>query len=526
MPIHPSLELLQTTVPATLRGLARESVNELWRTVFGRNYGQPPTEDARRYRYSIRAPWPQPSPHAPDELAPSVLHLPEAELADFKRLVMGRLTRQLRTRTLPAMKFAHENTTVPALSDSDHVRHMTETLFARQMNTQLDDYDRAALGELPADVGTVYKIDLSPATLIEPVEGFYVAGCITYFARRAPGERCVPLGIVFPEPGTLSAKERTAPPLLIRPCDGEAWELAKYFPISSAIYIGLNGTHPYIHFPSDSVNALAKAILPASHRLFRLLAPHLFIQLCLDFSVLYIDKSPQHNNLSEFFTGLAYDGKHSPHRLMRALYVGIDGNDSYPGYSFKRVLSPTHSDYGQFIDGYFRIIRHFISEVLADVSVDDPHVRRWVIACSEHVVDFPTVDELTDHDRFLDTVAQIICSASVVHSVDHYSFGTIPVLERGLRMRVPPPTSREHPPLDRSTFTTVDDRFRMCLTNEMHFDPTPFALTRLEDVDYGFDAPAHRDANARFLAALRAYDAAPGVTRHIPLHDIACSIQY
>lgn len=526
MQIRSSIELLRTTIPSTLRGLARESVNELWRTVFGRNYGPPPSEAKQHYRYAIRAPWPQPSPHAPDELAPTVLHLPEAELRDFKRLVMGRLTRQLRTRTVPAMQFAQREVSVPPLSDSDHVRHMTETLFSRQMTTELDDYDRAALGALPDDVGTVYKLDFTPATLIEPVDGFYVAGCIAYFARRSPGERCTPLGIVFTEPGTLRARERRAPPLLIRPCDGEAWELAKYFPISSAIYIGLNGTHPHVHFPSDSVNALAKAILPADHVLFRLLAPHLFIQLCLDFSVLYIDKSPQHNNLSEFFTGLAYDGKASPHRLMRAVYVGIDGNDSYPGYSFKRVLAPTHSDYGQFIDGYYRIIRAFVADVLADVSVADPHVRRWIDACATYVRDFPTSDELREQSRLFDTVAQVICNASVVHSVDHYSFGTIPVLERGLRMRVPPPTSRSHPPLDRKTFTTVDDRFRLCLTNEMHFDPTPFALTRLEDVDYGFDAPALREANARFLAALRAYDADPGVKRHIPLHDIACSIQY
>lgn len=137
-----------------------------------------------------------------------------------------------------------------------------------------------------------------------------------------------------------------------------------------------------------------------------------------------------------------------------------------------------------------------------------------------------TTDELREQPRLFDSIAQVICSASVVHSVDHHSFGTIPVLERGLRMRVPPRTSRSLPPLDRKTLTTVDDRFRLCLTIEMHFDPTPFALTRLEDVDYGFDAPALREANARFLAALRAYDADPGVKRHIPLHDIACSIQY
>lgn len=519
-------ELLRTTIPSTLRGLAKEFVNELWRTVFGRNLGPRPDESSRRYKYAIRAPWPQPNPHAPDELAPSVLHLPEAELRDFKKLVMGRLTRQLRTRVVPAMVFAEKNREAPAVSDSAHVRYLTETLFSRGMTTELDDYDRQALGTLPDDIGTVYKVDLSPATLIDPVDDFHVVGCISYFARRTPTERCVPLGIVFPEPGTLTRRERQAPPLLIRPVDGEAWELAKHFPVSSAVYIGLNGTHPFIHFPSDAINALAKAILPTSHVLSQLLAPHLFIQLCLNFSVLFIDKSPQHNNLSEFFTGLAYDGKESPHRLMRAVYVGIDGNSSYPGYSFKRVLSPTHSDYSQFIDGYFRVIRNFVVEVLAGITIEDPHVRRWVDACAEYVRDFPTAEELQDHDRLLDTVAQIICNASVVHSVDHYSFGSIPILERSLRMRVPPPTSRSHPPLDRSAFTTVDDRFRLCLTNEMHFDPTPFALTRLEDVDYGFSEPGLHAANARFLASLRAYDQNPGVTRHIPLHDIASSIQY
>lgn len=513
-----SLPLLTDVVPNALLGLAKEAMNSTWRTVFGRPLTRAQDASRRPYKYSIRAPWPQPNPHAPDEMAPVVLHLPEAELREFSRVILARLARQLRQRLVPALWFAHKNQEIAPISDSEHVRHLTETLFARSMTTELDPSDRAALGTLADSSGVVYKLDLTAADLLKPLPGTFTGGCLVYFVRPAPSARCVPLGIVFPEAGVA--------PLLIRPVDGNAWELSKHYAISSASYLGLLGTHTLLHFPSDALNAITKAVLPLDHTLSRLLMPHLYMQLCLNFSVQHIDKSPYHNNQNEFFTGLTYDGPTTPWRITRRVYSGMEGNPTYPAYVFPREVQKTHSDYGDFLGGYYRIIKAFVAEVLADVTIEDPRVLRWADECARHVRGFPDAEEMQDRDVLVSSVAYIICNNSVIHSVDHYSWGTIPLLDRSLRMRVPPPRSRDIPALDRSAFTTVDDRFRLFLTDEMALTPTRFVETRLEDVDYAFPEPHLRAANARFIEELKTYDRNPGVTRHTPLHDIAASIQY
>ena len=516
MQLRPSLALLTDVAPNVLRGLAKEAGNGMWRKAFGRPIGPPPDREASRYKYAIRAPWPQPNPHAPGELAPSVLHLPQAELNEFTKVTMGRLVRQLRRRTLPAMAFAHRQRDVPAISDSEHVRFLTETIFSRAMTTDLGASDHLALGALAQGPGAVYKLDLTAAGLLEAIPGTFTAACIAYFARHRPEERCVPLGMVFPRAGEE--------PLLIRPEDGAAWEVAKHYAIMSSANLGLFGTHPLVHFPVDAINALTKSVLPTDHVLSRLLMPHMYIQLCLNFSVMFVDKSPLHNRQSEFFTGFTHDGKESPLKIARTVYSGIPGNSSYPAYTFPREIQPTHSDYSQFLEGYYRIIKSFVAEVLADVAVDDPHVQRWIVECAKFVRGFPGLDEMQERDRFVSTVAYIICNASVIHSADHYSFASIPMMKQSLRMRVPPPRSRTIPPLDRSTLTTVEDRFRIFLTNEMHIRPS--TETRLGEVDYGFTQPHLQQANVQFREQLKAYDRNPGVTRHAPLDDIACSIQY
>lgn len=449
-------------------------------------------------------------------MAPSVLHLPAAELAEFNRVIVQRLSRQLRTRIGPALAFALKHQEAPLIPDSEHIRQMSETLFSRFMTTDLDAQDRTVLGPLAERPGTVYKLDVRASSMLTPIEGVYTTGSVVYLHRAQPQERCTPLGVAFWYDDA---------PLLIQPGDGDAWELAKHYAVMGASYLGLLGTHTLVHFPTDSVNAISKAVLPPEHTLFKLLAPHLYIQLCLDFSVQHIDKSPYHNNQTEFFTGLAYDGPTSPWRITRAVYAGVPGNPTFPGYRFPRAVEPTHSDYGDFLLGYYQVFRTFVAEVLADVSTDDPLVARWAAACGQYVRGFPTLEELADHAVLVDTVTYVIWNASVLHSTDHYSWGTIPILERSLRLRVPPPRSRTIT-LDRRAMTTAEDRFRLCLTDQMSLTPTPFVETRLMDVDYGFAQPALQKAQQRFHAGLRAYDAAPGVTRHIPLADIACSIQY
>ncbi len=500
-----------------LTWLAAETVRQSWKTAFGRPLRSARDMDAstRRYKYAIRAPWPQPNPHAPEQLAPSVLHLPSAELKDFLRVTTGRLTRTLRTDWVKALQFAAEHKQTTPVTDDMLVRWLTESLFCRTMTPDLEERDLAVLGELAEGEGTLYKQDLFVASLLRTLAGLHVSGPTIYTRRRTPSARCEAVGIAFPQREDAS--------LLIRPGD-PAWEVAKHHAIVAACYAGLYGTHPVVHFPVDAINALSKTILPTDHVVFRLLSPHLYTQLCLNFSVMFIDKSPMHNDPKLPFTGFANAGAEGALPVMKAVYNGVPGRKTYPEYRWNTTPPRLHGDYGEFIAGYHRIIHRFVTSVLEGQDRSEDTLVRWWTSCGEHVRGFPSVGALSEPGQLEDVVAFIIWNAAIVHSVDHYSFGTLPHLNEWLRLRVPAPVSRDAPEPDRTTFTTADDRFRMFLTHRMHIRPN--TARKLVDVDYGFERADHVQAQSAFIDALRAYDANPGVTRHAPLDDIATSIQY
>ncbi|EDM76943.1 hypothetical protein PPSIR1_13055 [Plesiocystis pacifica SIR-1] len=500
------------------RSLAQESAGQSWQALFG---ARPPWRGARslareRYRYMIRSPWPQPNPHAPTRLPPSVLHLPSAELSEFRRVTIGRLTRALRQHSVPAMRFAVEHAEYPALSDADFAHHLTQTVMCRGMSPSLTPAERARLELPPGLGGTVYKYDTTPAALLRPLPGLHIAGAITYLLRPRPGAPCEPLAVA------IEPRAGDDAPLLIRAGDGPAWELAKYHAMQGVTYCAVFGHHPLNHFPADAINAVSKTVLPPAHPLARLLAPHFFNQLSLNFSVMFIDKSPLHNRQREFFTGFANDGPESPLELFSAYYCGDLNHEDVSAYRWPREPPRLHGDYGDFVRGYHRVIMAFVEEALDGVALDDAVIERWLEAAAAHVPGFPGPGSA--RADVLAAIGQVIYNASIAHSVDHYSFSTIPLLDLCMRLRLPPPRSRDLPSLDRGVLTTLEDRFRMYLTYLMHVRPSTHRALR--EVDYGFEDPRRVAAQARFIAALEAYDADPGVTRHAPLDEIAVSIQY
>lgn len=446
-----------------------------------------------------------------------MLHIPKAELRDFIGGTMRRLTKSLQKDGPKALRFAVGQPETPPVGDDLLIQVLTESLFSRTMDPALTESDWALLGAEVSVEGVVYKHDLHPASFMAPLPGLYVAGPTVYTRRPSAGARCVPVGIAFPRPGAQG-------PLLLRPSDGAAWELAKHHAVQAAFYTGLYGTHPLVHFPVDAINALTKVVLPVNHVVARLLLPHFYTQLSLNFSVMFIDKSPLHNDQSLPFAGFANDGPRSALNMTQEVYAGMPDHPGYPGYTWDAEPAKMHSDYGAFLEGYHRIILAFVIEVLADVDRSDPDLRRWWRECGAHVRGFPGLEVLATPGELEAAVAFVIWNAAIVHSVDHYSFGTLPLVPHLLRLRVPPPTSRTIPPLDRTQFTTVEDRFRMFFTHRMHIRPN--TARKLVDVDYTFASPERQAAQARFIAALRVVDADPGVTRHAPLEDIATSIQY
>lgn len=514
--IRRTLIVAGDVLPKIVAGLAGDLRDQVLRAALGRRPHRPPDPDLERLRRQLRLPWPQPNPHAPARLAPSVLNLPGEELQTFRRVTLHRLRRTLRTKWPAALRFAAEFVEAPPITDEEFSEFMTETLFSKAMNRVLDEADLSHLAECGEFHGVVYKMDNSPASLLRTVDGTYSTGTISYFVRPDEGSACVPLAILVLDPGDGDA------PVLIRSVDGDAWELAKHFALQSAENVGLVGTHPLVHFPMDAVNALSKAILPPKHLVAKLLAPHLYLQLCLNYSVMFIRQSPLHNREDEFFTGFTWKLKPALD-VAQSVYSGVPDSSTYPAYRFTMEPRRTESEYGAFLRGYYVIIKELVAAVLQDQGIDES-LLRWADECARHVPGFPGAEAIQQRDNLMSTVAMIICNCSVEHSADHYTFGQIPLAKKSLRIRVPPPSSRSVPPLDRRAFTTADDRFRMYLTHEMHI--TPSTETRLADVDYGFEDPAHVAANLRFRGALRAFDANPGVRRYAPLDELACSIQY
>src|SRR4051812_26213642 len=110
---------------------------------------------------------------------------------------------------------------------------------------------------------------------VETLPGVHVAATVTLLERTAAG--IVPLGI--------RAGDR-----LYTPAHGDAWELAKYCVLQACAVQLLFLRHPRTHFPYDAIAALTQSVLPAGHRLRRLLAPHFTYQLAQDFAALYVTR--------------------------------------------------------------------------------------------------------------------------------------------------------------------------------------------------------------------------------------------
>ena len=240
---------------------------------------------------------------------------------------------------------------------------------------------------------------------------------------------------------------------------------------------------------------------------------------------MFINKSPLHNDQTYLFTGFTNNKAEGALETMKAVYNGVpDHEKTYPGFKWTSEPEKTHSDYGQFLEGYYNIIHRFVSVVLKDANLEQPELVFWWSECGKHVRNFPKPSLLRKPGELEKVVTYIIWNASVVHSTDHYSFGHLPNLVEWLRLRVPYPNARVIPKLDRSCFTTKEDRFRMFMTHRMHI--TPNTIHKLTDVDYGFDSTEAQEAQKQFILELKNYDLKPGVTRHAPLDQIATSIQF
>ena len=470
-------------------------------------------EDPRDYLYGTRGPWPRPSPLAlGDEMPSTAVLLPDQELERFRVTLVKRYNRQVRYGWIKPYLESLFFRGLEPLSDEDLLCTLTDTVHSRFLNPVLDPIDEEAFGPILREhsrADQIYKVDFSALALVEPLPEIYFASTVTLIQRDREGMHSL-LAIAIDG-------------VVLRAGCGPAWELAKYFVLQGSAIHSIECFHPLVHFPYNAANALTKTLLPKNHVLFRLLLPHLDLQLPLDYGAMYHPKAVTRNNQEEIYTPFG-DKENSIFNLISAGYRGIEGNSSYPGYRFELGSGTIHSDYGIFLQQYYQTILRFVEQVVTQIPDSDPYVKRWAKVIGQYVPGFPDDQEILRLGILAQTVATMICNYSVTHTTDHHSYAGHSEKVVPLRLRVPPPKSENEPPVDPGDLLSKRDFFRYRMAHKMFFKPT--ILYRLGEVDYQFETPDLQQLNGEFHDQLRQTDRDMPVKRFARLDELATSIQF
>jgi hypothetical protein len=475
------------------------------------------------YLYQRKGPWPQPSPAHPLGEAPSVVHIPDPEAREWQKLIGNRYLWNIVSYWPEALWDTIQKPHMEEVTDSELNHLANQTIFSRFFFLLRDDYLTVSdalyegcfwkwLSEAKADD----RFFITDFSLMET--------CICF-----PGTYAAPMIGLWKQPAGSASKHILAifqknTSLVFEPTDGPAWELAKYYLLHGANYRMTLSIHALLHFPMDSVNAITKTALPTHHTVFKLLYPHLQFTLPLNNAVLESPTSPVVNNQLYPYTAFTGEGEGFRDMLVSG-YKGIEGNPAYPPYDFSN-LPPVYSDYGVFLDRYFYAFLRFTTQVVDLIPEQEwIDIRLWAHYISEWIPGFPNGKRIVEPGMLAVTLAKVMWDLSVAHAADHYNYGQdININKFPLRLRIPPPASRNIPPFDRKKLVDFWDVFRYRMEMKMFFAPTN--VTLLKDVDYNFGRRELNILQNRFLSDLRETEATMPVKNFIPLNEIPVSIQY
>jgi hypothetical protein len=469
------------------------------------------TKRKEDFLYQRMGPWPQPCPEHPLGEAPAVLRLPFKEKVDWWLHVGSRYVLTLAYSPIAYLK-ALLNPGLEVLTDEDFLYLLTERHYSKFIKPELDDRDREQFeGELGDDKDT-FIVDLEPVRVVKPLKGIYVSPTKTLLHRT--GEKTYELIAIFVEQTDT----------VLKPEDGDNWELAKYFVLQGAALCATLVEHPLLHFPMDSINAITKTALPKDHLLFRLLYPHLRFTLCLENAVLTFPTSLLANKW--WMTYGPYPGGYDGLRdLLVEGFVGDEANDSYNGFHYPAEPVPVHSKYGDYQNAYFAVIREFIEKVCRHIQPGDPMVSYWADHCAHWVKGFPNGKAIWEEDNLVNAVAYYLYDVTVGHAIDHYDYGLMDIRKVPLRLRQPPP-GREPITIDRKRLVKFWDTGKYDMAQRLFFGPTN--VTRLITTEYDFDDPEIDTYVEAFHEDLRELDKRldeAGIN-YMPLWEVPASIQY
>lgn len=507
---------------------------------------------ARDYLYHRMGPWPQPNQAM--DLWPMVVHLPKLERRRFFWNIALRYLRQSIFYTPVALWYAWRNPGLTKLSDEDLCEYMCVRSYSKFMylatkddiQTFLPGYEMQRLNPDK----NYFISDLYLMRHIPSQKGQYVATTVCLFEEQDSSmHRFKPMGIYVvscPEKG----KEHEQTKVVVYPEDGNAWDLAKYYAVMGCAYRIVFSIHSTLHFPMDAVNAITKSILPKSNLILQLLLPHLEFSLELDLVVQTSKTSPIKNHQQYPYTGVTGTAAEIAALFVDAHEGLSDRKKAYPPFHFKmKPQSESKSEYYYFQVEYYECIHRFVKKVLNQLTPKDkqellpwaqyiaPYINKHIsheeysYLHNDNLTHFPDEKEvLGDHDGeplLPVLISTIIWDLTVGHAADHYDFGMMDFDHMPMRLRIPPPASRNVPDFKQKDLRKFVDVFKHRLEWKMFYMPTNISL--LHNVDYGFKTAELQQLNKEFREDLRRTEeglAAKGIRNFMPLKKIARSIQY
>ena len=418
-------------------------------------------------------PWPEHSFDHPYGQAPTVANVPAQEMADWDEYVARYYTDNvvgtpqhptpfgIKSAEFSRSMFEKNGISGYAALDDETFRELlTEGLYSKFLGP-LDPADEELFGVGNDGQHQYLKADFSCMSLIEePWPDTYVAPSIAVVRRRLPIDQYTRweyelVGVALAKRDE-SGKYVFTKDLVFDPrthASHSAWWLAKYYVLQGAIHRINLIDHIRVHFPSDTINAITKSVLPQWHLIHQLLVPHFWLTMPVNHAVLEGDRSLINRDTWYPWSPVTASGdevrKLIPLSWGGASYCWDDAsNSAYPRYYFSLDPNsapdpkqpsrsiPTYvglqaSRFAVFQREYFDPILHFARGVVGTLpepaaNPEQDHVlwlelQRWAHEISKLVPGFPDQHAIRNKDTLAATCAMIIWNASIVHSSDHSS---------------------------------------------------------------------------------------------------------
>lgn len=461
-----------------------------------RNIISPDTTQVRAHKLRENYPWPGLSPYNP-KLPYSVIHVPMCEVNHFLGTVIKRYIRSLKKFSLDYLKMYDEEIECEYVKDEEFNKIFEASYYSRFLRP-LELKDQINFFENVLDFDYL-KVDNSYFSNIEKLEGHYLESTIALFKKEQ--------GKIEIEAIRHNGINHTK--------KSKSWGFLKMLVLQACSNRVLISDHPRCHFPIDSFIGVSNCLLDHNSIVYKLLKPHFYMQLPLNFAVLYISKSVALNNQDEIYTTLATTKK----GFIDSFLVGFRGtknSNTYSEYQFRMEPQEIYGPYGDFLEAYWWVVYDFVSNIINNIDLNYDDLEDWAQQLNIMIPGFPDAIEIRESDNLIRVLTSFIHNVSVEHSADHFSYASYEPKEIPLRLR----KNMKH--VEKHFFIKGEDFVRQQLANEMFFKV--HTIKKLIDVQYEFP-DALINYTKEFKKALKMTETKVP-KGFIPVDQIACSIQF